>query len=210
MKNKLPYIDKIMATKSKARVISTLNSEELRDYLDKKTDKEKKEIIKNLPDKLKVQCIYDVRLSKEEVNNIILELKDINAILELSPDHLKVWRQYGDAQVISENIDNYIQTKIDISIFNLGYLPVGDHKFTTKDDTTLKTIDKILNNLNINGYVAIVMYPGHEEGLKEYQSIKLFVKDLPKKSFTVGWYKMINHNFNAPALCWIEKVGEYA
>ena len=60
------------------------------------------------------------------------------------------------------------------------------------------------------GYVAIVMYPGHEEGLKEYQSIKLFVKDLPKKSFTVGWYKMINHNFNAPALCWIEKVGEYA
>ena len=89
-------------------------------------------------------------------------------------------------------------------------LPGGDHKFTTKDDTTLKAIDKILNNLNINGYVAIVMYPGHEEGLKEYQSIKLFVKDLPKKSFTVGWYKMINHNFNAPALCWIEKVGEYA
>lgn len=109
-----------------------------------------------------------------------------------------------------ENIDNYIQTKIDIAIFNLGYLPGGDHKFTTKDDTTLKTIDKILNNLNINSYVAIVMYPGHEEGLKEYQSIKLFVKDLPKKSFTVGWYKMINHNFNAPALCWIEKVGEYA
>ena len=95
-----------------------------------------------------------------------------------------------------EHIDNYIQTKIDIAIFNLGYLPGGDHKFTTKDDTTLKTIDK--------------MYPGHEEGLKEYQSIKLFVKDLPKKSFTVGWYKMINHNFNAPALCWIEKVGEYA
>ncbi len=109
MKNKLPYIDKIMATKSKARVISTLNSEELRDYLDKKTDKEKKEIIKNLPDKLKVQCIYDVRLSKEEVNNIILELKDINAILELQPEHLKVWRQYGDAQVISENIDIFMQ-----------------------------------------------------------------------------------------------------
>ena len=76
MKNKLPYIDKIMSTKAKTRVISTLNSEELRDYLDKETDKEKKEIIKNLPDKLKVQCIYDENLSKEEVNNIILELKE--------------------------------------------------------------------------------------------------------------------------------------
>lgn len=109
-----------------------------------------------------------------------------------------------------ENINNYIQAKIDVAIFNLGYLPGGDHEFTTKNDTTLKTIDKILNVLNINGYIAIVMYPGHEEGLKEYQAIKLFVKDLPKKAFTVGWYKMINHNLNAPALCWIEKVGEYA
>lgn len=109
-----------------------------------------------------------------------------------------------------ENINNYIQTEIDIAIFNLGYLPGGDHKFTTKEDITLRTIDKILSKLSINGYLAIVMYPGHEEGLKEYQSIELLVKDLPKKSFTVGWYKMINHNFNAPALCWIEKVGEYA
>ena len=75
-----------------------------------------------------------------------------------------------------EHIDNYIQTKIDITIFNLGYLPGGDHKFTTKDDTTLKTIDKILNNLNINGYVAIVMYPGHEEGLKRVSVYKTICK----------------------------------
>lgn len=109
-----------------------------------------------------------------------------------------------------EKIDNYIQDRIDIAIFNLGYLPGGNHNITTKNNVTLKAINKVLNKLNINGYLAIVMYPGHEEGLKEYQSIKLFVEDLPKKSFTVGWYKMINHNFNAPALCWIEKVGEYA
>ena len=49
-------------------------------------------------------------------------------------------------------------------------------KFTTKDDTTLKTIDKILNNLNINGYVAIVMYPGHEEGLKRVSVYKTICK----------------------------------
>jgi len=139
-------------------------------------------------------------------DNINLPLENISFIHD-SHEHID---NYIQTKISHEHIDNYIQTKIDIAIFNLGYLPGGDHKFTTKDDTTLKAIDKILNNLNINGYVAIVMYPGHEEGLKEYQSIKLFVKDLPKKSFTVGWYKMINHNFNAPALCWIEKVGEYA
>lgn len=81
MENKLSYIDKIKTAKARTKVISTLRSEELRDYLAQKTDEEKNEIIKNLPNKL----------------------------LELSPEYLKVWRQYGDAQVISENIDIFMQ-----------------------------------------------------------------------------------------------------
>lgn len=109
MENKLSYIDKIKTAKARTRVISTLRSEELREYLAKKTDEERNAVIKNLPDKLKVQCIYDGILSKEEVDTIILDLKDINVILELQPEYLKVWRQYGDAQVISENIDIFMQ-----------------------------------------------------------------------------------------------------
>lgn len=109
MKNKLPYIDKIKSTKAKTRVIATLSSEEIRDYIEQKTDEERNVIIKNLPDKLKVKCLYMGGLSEEELKSIVLELKDINAILELSPEHLKLWRQYGDAQVISENIDLLMQ-----------------------------------------------------------------------------------------------------
>lgn len=109
MKNKLPYIDKIKSTKAKTRVIATLSSEEIRDYIEQKTDEERNAIIKNLPDKLKVKCLYMGGLSEEELKSIVLELKDINAILELSPEHLRLWRQYGDAQVISENIDLLMQ-----------------------------------------------------------------------------------------------------
>lgn len=115
MKNKLPYIDKIKSTKAKTRVIATLSSEEIRDYIEQKTDEERNVIIKNLPDKLKVKCLYMGGLSEEELKSIVLELKDINAILELSPEHLKIWRQYGDAQVISENIDLLMQKEENLS-----------------------------------------------------------------------------------------------
>lgn len=107
-----------------------------------------------------------------------------------------------------EKIDEYVSDFIDVAIFNLGYLPGGNHEYTTKHDVTMRTLQRFIAKLKINGYLAIVMYPGHEEGLKEYQAIELWTKDLMKKSFTVGWYKIVNHNFNAPTLCWIEKVGE--
>ena len=90
----------------------------------------------------------------------------------------------------------------------MGYLPGGNHEITTQTSTTLKAIEKFIAKLNVHGHIAIVMYPGHEEGFCEYQAIEKMVKVLEKKSFTVGWYKMINHNINAPTLCWIEKVGE--
>lgn len=107
-----------------------------------------------------------------------------------------------------DEVEQYVNEVIDLAVFNLGYLPGGNHAVTTKSETTLNALKIMLKKLRVNGYIAIVVYPGHEEGLKEIQLIKDFANYLAKKYFTVGWYQMINHNNNAPALCWIEKVGE--
>lgn len=111
-------------------------------------------------------------------------------------------------QASHDEVQTYVENNLDLVIFNLGYLPGGNHAITTKSETTLKALQIMLNKLNVHGHIAIVVYPGHEEGLKESQLIKDFASSLAKKYFTVGWYQMINHNNNAPALCWIEKVGE--
>lgn len=107
-----------------------------------------------------------------------------------------------------DEVNNYIDEKLDLVIFNLGYLPGGNHQITTRCETTLNALNIMLDKLNLYGHIAIVVYPGHEEGFKECQRIKEFARSLAKKYFTVGWYQMINHNDKAPALCWIEKVGE--
>lgn len=107
-----------------------------------------------------------------------------------------------------DEVNDYIHEPLDLVIFNLGYLPGGNHQVTTKSEITLKALKIMLDKLSVNGHIAVVVYPGHEEGLKECRLIKDFACSLAKKYFTVGWYQMINHKDKAPALCWIEKVGE--
>ena len=106
------------------------------------------------------------------------------------------------------NMYKYIDAPIDAAIFNLGYLPNGEKSITTKTETTVAAIEWILAKLKVNGTAAIVLYPGHEAGKEEYAAVEKLGMNLPKKYYTVGWYKMVNHNFNAPTLCWIEKVGD--
>ena len=105
-----------------------------------------------------------------------------------------------------DRIDAYVLGNIDLAIFNLGYLPGGNHDITTKCETTKKAVQIVLDKLSLNGCLAIVLYSAHEEGLKEANLLREFLENLPKKYFTAGYYQMVNHNINAPALCWIEKV----
>lgn len=151
MKNKLPYIDKIKGIKAKTRVIATLNGEEIRNYIEQKTDEERNIIIRNLPDTLKVKCLYMGGLSEEELRSVVLDLKDINAILELSPEHLKLWRQYGDVQLISENIDLFMQKEKNLSRDDRDARIEILSKMYQKNNTVYNTIDfDLLNERYIN------------------------------------------------------------
>ena len=62
------------------------------------------------------------------------------------------------------NFDNYIKSKVRAVMFNLGYLPKGNHNITTTADTTVTTIEKFLKVLEIGGIIVIVVYWGHENG----------------------------------------------
>lgn len=146
--------------------------------------------------------IYAFDIQDKALENAKKAMNEVKDKINLPLENIKYIHASHD------EFDKYINENIDLVIFNLGYLPGGNHEITTQTSTTLKAIEKFIAKLNVHGHIAIVMYPGHEEGFCEYQAIEKMVKVLEKKSFTVGWYKMINHNINAPTLCWIEKVGE--
>lgn len=104
-----------------------------------------------------------------------------------------------------ENVDKYVDTKVKFVIFNLGYLPKGDHKVVTKTETTLLAMEKCLELLQKNGIILMVLYPGHESGRKEKRVILEYVSSLPQKQYSVSHLQFLNQINNPPELVCIEK-----
>lgn len=104
-----------------------------------------------------------------------------------------------------ENMDNYISERVKLIIFNLGYLPKGEHSITTKADTTLIALKKALNLIDKNGVVILVIYYGHEQGKTEKMSLEEYSKKLDQKKYNVVKMDFINQINSPPMLIIIEK-----
>ena len=52
------------------------------------------------------------------------------------------------------NIERYSIKEIDVAMFNLGYLPNADHNITTKCQSTITALQKILELLSIGGVIS--------------------------------------------------------
>ena len=102
-----------------------------------------------------------------------------------------------------ENVDLYVD-RFDVGVFNLGYLPSGDHQITTMSDSSVKAIKKAIELLNKGCCLYIVVYIGHEEGKRESAVIDEYVSGLDHRLFNVGMFKMLNKQ-GAPYVIMIEK-----
>lgn len=90
-------------------------------------------------------------------------------------------------------------------VFNLGYLPKGDKRIITSPDTTIKAIEGGLKVLKKNGLVLLMIYYGHEGGLKEKEAVLHFAQSLPQTHYHVLKYEFVNQKNNPPFLLAIEK-----
>lgn len=105
-----------------------------------------------------------------------------------------------------QNIDKYIKQSVKLVIFNLGYLPRGNHEITTKKETTLQAVQKCLDILEPNGIILLVIYPGHENGKIEKEALERFTSGLKQKEYNVANICFTNQINNPPELICIEKV----
>lgn len=96
------------------------------------------------------------------------------------------------------NIDKYIKQKVDLVIFNLGYLPKGDKNITTTWDSTITAIKKSLEILSPRGKIFITVYPGHPAGELESEKITEFLANLDYKKYTVLKMNFVNKINNPP------------
>lgn len=105
-----------------------------------------------------------------------------------------------------ENIDKYIDEKIDLAIYNLGYLPGGDKNIKTNAKSSVNSIEKVLYLLNKKGIVIVTVYTGHPGGIDEKNAIEDFFINLDQRQFNVLKYEFINQKNNPPMVYRIEKI----
>ncbi len=91
-----------------------------------------------------------------------------------------------------EAFDQYYDGDIAGAMFNLGYLPGGDHSVTTLCEVTIRTLQKALLKLRVGGVIAIAVYPGHEEGAKEGMQLGEYLAELPKYYYDCFMGRLIN------------------
>lgn len=107
--------------------------------------------------------VYGFDINEEAIVSSKQRLKDYNNIIYINDNHI--------------NIDKYINERIKLAIFNLGYLPHSDSSITTKPEDTLLAFKKVFDLLVDNGYIIITFYFGQDNGKDEYYLLDKYIKD---------------------------------
>lgn len=108
-------------------------------------------------------------------------------------------------ETLKKSIPVELHGKVGGAMFNLGYLPGGDKTVVTKPETTIAAINQLIELMAKGGILALVIYPGHEEGSIERDRVLEFAKNLDQTIVHVLQYGFINQKNNPPFLLAFEK-----
>ena len=114
----------------------------------------------------------------------------------------------GRAELIRaghEHMAEYVQGPAKAVMFNLGWLPGGDHGVTTRWETTRRAVESALDLLAPMGVLVICAYPGHAEGERERQELAAFLSGLPNRRYNVLRQRFLNAGAGAPECFVIQK-----
>lgn len=134
--------------------------------------------------------VYAFDIQKQAIEHTEEKVKDMRHVHLILDSH--------------ENILNYV-TSFQGVIFNLGYLPQGDEKITTMHETTIKTLNLLLPKLSKSGFIQLVVYPGHEEGMIEHLAIQQWLKTLNPHHYQITQSHFYHQEKRPPYMIMIYK-----
>lgn len=114
-----------------------------------------------------IHKVYAFDIQDEAIKRTKEKTKDYQNIVYICASHA--------------TLDKYIDEKIDVAMFNLGYLPYSDENIKTDSLTTIKALEKLYPLLSERALVSIIFYRGHEGGFKEYYDVTKYLSSSPYK-----------------------------
>lgn len=104
-----------------------------------------------------------------------------------------------------ESMDLHLTEPVDAFLFNLGYLPGGNHAVFTRPDTTVTALNTAVKLLKPGGRIAVVVYTGHNGALDEGRAVQNMAGSLDPRVFGVLKVQFANRPEHAPYLILIER-----
>jgi len=104
-----------------------------------------------------------------------------------------------------EQMKERVSEPVQAVVFNLGWLPGGDHGITTRTETTLAAVRQALELLSPWGVLVICVYPGHAEGARELQRLEEALGALPPRAYNVLFQRFPNAGSGAPACLVVQR-----
>jgi len=91
-------------------------------------------------------------------------------------------------------------SSVAVIMFNLGYLPGGDHALTTDTSETLRALEAAAVCLKPGGLLTVVCYPGHAKGALEAAAVEDWLQARSGDDWRVAKYAMLGTREPAPFL----------
>lgn len=106
---------------------------------------------------------------------------------------------------MAEHLPPEAMGRLRAAVFNLGYLPGGDHKQTTHCVSTLAALGTALEWLAPGGVLCCTCYPGMASGKAEADAICAWLAECSESGGTLTRIEPQSTQRPAPFLLWFEK-----
>lgn len=133
---------------------------------------------------------FDIQREAIESTSALLEQENRSNVTLLLDSH--------------HNLKKYVKSAKCV-VFNLGFLPGGDHGVYSRPETTLAAIDAALDIITPDGFVSICCYYGKDTGFEEHDALLDYLKKLDAKKYTVMCQSFFNRPNCPPIFAVIEK-----
>lgn len=122
------------------------------------------------------------------------------AALEHTREKLEKSLEYQNYELYLDSHEHMAEyaseNSVSCILFNLGYLPAGDHALSTRSDSTIKAMEAGLALLKKNGVMSVCIYSGGDSGFAERDAVLAWLKGLDHKKYLVlltEYYNRPNH-----------------
>ncbi len=105
-----------------------------------------------------------------------------------------------------QNMDRYVSGNVKAIMFNLGYLPGGNHSIGTRAGTTIRAVEKGMGLIAVGGIISIVVYYGGDSGFDEKELFMRYIQGVDCRCFKVMKTEFVNQPNCPPILVCIERL----